>query len=165
MHMSTPEISKNRTRWSGGSSIQARLQSLRFYQLRLIHVLPDAYESLTSPCLRNNPWGKFPFVGFVAMFSAIGTLMMGALATGYHKRSELRKSQPVNSDEESDVHGENRPADHYVHGSAFMLESSNSSDLIRQRIIFQIISDTEGILSWNMHFLDKIYVGETKLPN
>ncbi|MBA0701043.1 hypothetical protein Goari_000079 [Gossypium aridum] len=25
-----------------------------------IHVLPDATENLTSPCLNENPWGKFP---------------------------------------------------------------------------------------------------------
>ncbi|MBA0795553.1 hypothetical protein Gohar_006407 [Gossypium harknessii] len=28
-----------------------------------IHVLPDATENLTSPCLNQNPWGKFPFAG------------------------------------------------------------------------------------------------------
>ncbi|CBI34138.3 unnamed protein product, partial [Vitis vinifera] len=41
-----------------------------------IHVLPDAFESLTSPCLSENPWANFPFTGFVAMLSAIGTLMV-----------------------------------------------------------------------------------------
>ncbi|XVF20966.1 hypothetical protein REPUB_Repub12eG0049600 [Reevesia pubescens] len=25
-----------------------------------IHILPEAIESLTSPCLNENPWGKFP---------------------------------------------------------------------------------------------------------
>nr|GMD31462.1 zinc transporter 5-like [Ipomoea batatas] len=40
-----------------------------------IHVLPDAFESLTSPCLKENPWGKFPFSGFVAMVAAIATLI------------------------------------------------------------------------------------------
>ncbi|KAK7837634.1 zinc transporter 1 [Quercus suber] len=67
---------------------------------RFIHVLPDAYQSLNSPCLSENPWGKFPFTGFVAMVSAIGTLLMEAFATGYQKRSELRKAQPLNADEE-----------------------------------------------------------------
>ncbi|BFG24656.1 hypothetical protein CerSpe_109300 [Prunus speciosa] len=27
-----------------------------------IHVLPDAFDNLTSPCLKENPWGKFPFI-------------------------------------------------------------------------------------------------------
>ncbi|KAL0306087.1 UNVERIFIED_CONTAM: Zinc transporter 1 [Sesamum radiatum] len=38
-----------------------------------IHILPDAFRTLTSPCLGENPWGKFPFAGFVAMMAAIGT--------------------------------------------------------------------------------------------
>lgn len=92
-----------------------------------VHVLPDANDSLTSPCLSENPWRRFPFTGFVAMVSAIGTLMMEAIATGYHKRSELRKPQPVDGDEENDH------AVHF-HGSA-----SNSSELIRHRIISQVI--------------------------
>ncbi|CAL9010505.1 unnamed protein product [Prunus brigantina] len=40
-----------------------------------IHVLPDAFDNLTSPCLKENPWGKFPFTGFVVMVAAIGTLI------------------------------------------------------------------------------------------
>lgn len=101
-----------------------------------IHVLPDAYESLTSPCLSENPWRQFPFAGFVAMLSAIGTLMMESLATGYHKRSELNKAQPFNGDEEiTDNHG----ANHHVHGSSFELERPNSTELIRHRIISQVI--------------------------
>lgn len=95
-----------------------------------IHVLPDAFASLTSPCVGGNLWGKFPFTGFVAMVSAIGTMMMEAFATGYQKRSELRKAQPVNADEESDGA--------HVHGPAFVSERSNSSDLIRHRIISQV---------------------------
>ncbi|QHN90808.1 Zinc transporter [Arachis hypogaea] len=41
-----------------------------------IHVLPDAFEKLTSPCLKEHPWAEFPFTGFVAMLSAIATLMV-----------------------------------------------------------------------------------------
>ena len=99
-----------------------------------IHVLPDAYQSLNSPCLSENPWGKFPFTGFVAMVSAIGTLLMEAFATGYQKRSELRKAQPLNADEEE---SDEAHAGH-VHGSISVLDESNSSDLIRHRIISQV---------------------------
>lgn len=99
-----------------------------------IHVLPDAYQSLNSPCLSENPWGKFPFTGFVAMVSAIGTLLMEAFATGYQKRSELRKAEPLNVDEEE---SDEAHAGH-VHGSISVLEKSNSSDLIRHRIISQV---------------------------
>ncbi|PPD76178.1 hypothetical protein GOBAR_DD26898 [Gossypium barbadense] len=57
-----------------------------------VHILPDAFESLTSPCLKeSSPWGKFPFSGFIAMMSAIGTLMIDAFATGYYERQHLSK--------------------------------------------------------------------------
>ncbi|KAB8472950.1 hypothetical protein FH972_025315 [Carpinus fangiana] len=52
-----------------------------------IHVLPDAFESLTSPCLDEKPWRTFPFAGFVAMTSAILTLMVDAFATSYYRSS------------------------------------------------------------------------------
>ncbi|CAL5346655.1 unnamed protein product [Camellia sinensis] len=101
-----------------------------------IHILPDAFNSLTSPCLSENPWQGFPFAGFIAMMSAIGTLMMEAFATGYHKRAELRKAQPVNGDEESD--GGGGPG--HVHGpAAIMLQRSDSSDLFRNRVISQVL--------------------------
>ncbi|KAB1200439.1 Zinc transporter 5 [Morella rubra] len=99
-----------------------------------IHVLPDAYESLRSPCLSENPWRKFPFTGFIAMLSAIGTLMMEAFATGYQKRSDLRKAQPVNADHDEETNGAHAG---HVHGSALVLERLDSSDLIRHRIISQ----------------------------
>uniref|UniRef100_A0A803QIQ2 Uncharacterized protein n=1 Tax=Cannabis sativa TaxID=3483 RepID=A0A803QIQ2_CANSA len=53
-----------------------------------IHVLPDAFEHLTSPCLKGTAW-EFPFTGFVAMMSAIATLMVDAFATSYYKNSHF----------------------------------------------------------------------------
>ncbi|XP_010922625.1 zinc transporter 8-like [Elaeis guineensis] len=52
-----------------------------------IHILPDAFENLTSLCLNDNPWGNFPFAGFGAMLGALGTLMVDTLATSYFTRS------------------------------------------------------------------------------
>lgn len=98
-----------------------------------VHILPDAFESLTSPCIDENSWGSFPFTGFFAMASAIGTMMMEAYATGFQRRSELRKAQPVEGDEEKGVELQ------HVHGSAFSLEKSGSSDLVRSRVIAQIL--------------------------
>ncbi|KAK9267248.1 hypothetical protein L1049_009670 [Liquidambar formosana] len=104
-----------------------------------IHVLPDAFASLTSPCLSDKPWGNFPFMGFVTMMSTILTLIIESFATGYHRRSELRKAQPV-QEEEGEESGEANAAAHHVHGPAFILERQlDSSDLIRHRIISQVL--------------------------
>ncbi|KAK1280774.1 Zinc transporter 8 [Acorus gramineus] len=68
-----------------------------------IHVLPDAFENLTSPCLDPHPWGDFPFAGFGAMVAAIGTLMVDSVATGYYNRSHFNKARPAVMSEEGDV--------------------------------------------------------------
>ncbi|KAF5764242.1 putative zinc/iron permease [Helianthus annuus] len=49
-----------------------------------MHVLPDSFDMLRSSCLADNPWHKFPFTGFVAMLSAIFTLMVDSMATSMY---------------------------------------------------------------------------------
>ncbi|MCL7029813.1 hypothetical protein MKW94_021669 [Papaver nudicaule] len=113
-----------------------------------IHVLPDAFENLTSPCLKENPWG-FPFTGFIAMMSAIGTLMVDTFATSYYKRSHYNKALPVNRDEEQigehagHVHVHTHATHGHAHGASFAnldtTVDSSSSELIRNRVISQVL--------------------------
>ena len=110
-----------------------------------IHVLPDAFDSLTSPCLGENPWGNFPFTGFVAMVSAIGTLMEDCLATTYFTRFHLIKAQSEESGDEEkaavEAH-EGHVHTHASHGHSHgIVDSSGSgpSQLIRHRVITQVI--------------------------
>ncbi|KAL9247337.1 hypothetical protein vseg_020779 [Gypsophila vaccaria] len=50
-----------------------------------IHILPDAFESLSNPCLKENPWANFPFTGLAAMVGAIGSLMIDSIATKHYR--------------------------------------------------------------------------------
>ncbi|KAK8711862.1 hypothetical protein V6N13_147122 [Hibiscus sabdariffa] len=93
-----------------------------------IHVLPDATENLTSPCLNENPWGKFPFAGLVAMAASIGTLMVDVFATSHYNKSCLHKIQQSNGgDEEKTLENENHVSIHthathgHAHGSVLEL--------------------------------------------
>ncbi|KAK4564230.1 hypothetical protein RGQ29_006346 [Quercus rubra] len=52
-----------------------------------MHVLPDSFDMLRSNCLKHNPWHNFPFSGFVAMLSAVATLMVDSMATSIHSRN------------------------------------------------------------------------------
>ncbi|PRQ30107.1 putative zinc/iron permease [Rosa chinensis] len=112
-----------------------------------IHVLPDAFESLTSPCLSQRPWGDFPFTGFIAMLSAIGTMMIDTFATSYYRRSHFNKALPVKDDQEMNgvhdghVHVHTHATHGHAHGSdAIVLEDSSSSfELVRRRIISQVL--------------------------
>ncbi|CAN1282117.1 Probable zinc transporter 10 [Linum perenne] len=45
---------------------------------------------LSSSCLADNPWHKFPFTGFVAMLSALATLLVDSVATSFYS-NKLRK--------------------------------------------------------------------------
>ncbi|KAI3921445.1 hypothetical protein MKW98_013379 [Papaver atlanticum] len=95
-----------------------------------IHILPDAFDDLTSPCLNEDPWGKFPFTGFIAMVSAMLTLMADSLAT---------VGATVGDDEQEagckmEVHT------HATHGHAHGSSLSSSADmLLRHRVITQVL--------------------------
>lgn len=112
-----------------------------------VHILPDAFRSLSSPCLGENPWGKFPFAGFVAMMAAIGTLMVDTVATSFYKNMHFDKSKLVSVDEEAGgedhaghVHIHTHSTHGHAHGAAAALPSHDMSvsDLVRQRIISQV---------------------------
>ncbi|KAJ0027914.1 hypothetical protein Pint_36705 [Pistacia integerrima] len=106
-----------------------------------IHVLPDAFKKLTSPCLHENPWGKFPFTGFVAMMATIGTLMVDASATSYYTKSHFNMSKPGKypGDEEmvQQHEGHVHVHTHGTHGHAHGAIPSADSELLRHRIISQ----------------------------
>ncbi|KAJ0960060.1 hypothetical protein J5N97_000175 [Dioscorea zingiberensis] len=111
-----------------------------------IHILPDAFENLTSPCLKDNPWHNFPFAGLAAMVAAIGTLMVDTMATSYYARSSTVEKTAVVLDEfksvdEGGVAVDMRAHTHATHGHAHgpAFSDHTSSDLIRHRIISQVL--------------------------
>ncbi|XP_078158955.1 zinc transporter 5-like isoform X2 [Carex rostrata] len=111
-----------------------------------IHILPDAIEKLTSPCLPESPWKDFPFAGFGAMIAAIGTLMMDTIATGYFSRRHFKKAASAVNDLEATVDAERRHADHvhvHTHGAAMVVDAATNGDgdsqLIRNRVISKVL--------------------------
>ncbi|KAG5240077.1 hypothetical protein OIU76_013477 [Salix suchowensis] len=111
-----------------------------------IHILPDAFKSLTSPCLSQNLWGRFPFTGFVAMMSAIGTLMVDSFASGFYKRMHFKESKTANNtdeetaeEHEGHVHVHTHATHGHAHVSASPSEDLALSELVRRRIISQVL--------------------------
>nr|POE75036.1 isoform 2 of zinc transporter 8 [Quercus suber] len=90
-----------------------------------IHILPDAFESLSSPCLGQNPWGNFPFTGFVAMLSASARPLSG--------------DEEQQGEHESHVHVHTHKTRGHAHGSAFVVEDLGSVVLLRHRVISQVL--------------------------
>lgn len=111
-----------------------------------VHILPEAFATLTSPCLSDAPWRKFPFAGFVAMMAAIGTLMLDTLATSFYKNMHFSKSKLASVDEEEaadddhagHLHVHTHATHGHAHGAALPSHDMSVSDLVRQRIISQV---------------------------
>ncbi|KAK1420132.1 hypothetical protein QVD17_21481 [Tagetes erecta] len=105
-----------------------------------IHILPDAFESLTSPCLKEHPWGDFPFTGFVAMVATILTLLFETSSAAYQLRSKVEKAAGGNEDEEENPRHISQVAAHthathgHAHGS-----SSGLSKIDRYRIVSKVL--------------------------
>lgn len=110
-----------------------------------IHVLPDAFDSLTSPCIGPTPWGDFPFAGFIAMLAAIGTLMVDTYATSYYQRRTSR----VKAEEEADEVGPSHSHGGHAHGRPMSLVESGSgeADVLRHRVISQVLWCYNNIIS------------------
>ncbi|KAL9254790.1 Zinc transporter 1-like protein [Drosera capensis] len=118
-----------------------------------IHILPDAFDSLTSPCLKQKVWSVFPFAGFGAMVGAIGTLMVDTWATGYYKRRHYRAEEAgkvKGLDEENGaghvhVHVHTHASHGHAHGPVVavgdeVVEGEMSRlELIRHRVTSQVL--------------------------
>ncbi|CAN6483642.1 unnamed protein product [Victoria cruziana] len=106
-----------------------------------IHVLPDAFENLSSSCLSDHPWHDFPFAGFIAL----GTLMIDAFATGYYNL-ELSNAAPLaEGDEEAHgsgavhMHADTHATHGHSHGPGAVPVLGKSDELVRHRIISQVL--------------------------
>ncbi|CAL9235231.1 unnamed protein product [Arabidopsis halleri] len=67
-----------------------------------MHVLPEAYEMLTSPCLTSEAW-EFPFTGFIAMITAILTLSVDSFATSFLYKTHCKASKRVSDGESGET--------------------------------------------------------------
>ncbi|WCJ33308.1 Zinc transporter 1 [Euphorbia peplus] len=109
-----------------------------------VHILPDAFQSLNSRRLDDHkPWGDFPFAGFVAMLSAMMTMMVECFATSYYKRCHISKDLGVvinvNGDEEKGKHEQAvHVHTHASHGHAHGSDRPDSTRF-RQRIVSQVL--------------------------
>lgn len=110
-----------------------------------VHILPEAFQSLTSPCLGENPWGNFPFTGFVAMMSAIATLMIDSFANGYYRRQHFNKpkqlllvDEEMSGDHAGHVHVHTHATHGHAHGSADSSQELGLPELIRKRVVSQV---------------------------
>ncbi|CAN0854982.1 Probable zinc transporter 10 [Linum grandiflorum] len=119
-----------------------------------MHVLPDSFDMLSSSCLADNPWHKFPFTGFVAMLSALVTLLVDSVATSFYG-NKLKKVmaegvvQPVDEGDRevgNDVvvgvdsnGGDGHVHHHGHHHGNGMKVADNGQQLMRYKVIAMVM--------------------------
>lgn len=120
-----------------------------------VHILPDAFDRLSSPCLVDGPWKKFPFAGMVAMLAAIATLVVDTIATGYFQRAAHAKKASAavgigdveaTTTDDHHEHGNGGHTHTHGHGVSAIIASSTAgtsddggAQLIRHRVISQVL--------------------------
>ncbi|XP_041023415.1 probable zinc transporter 10 [Juglans microcarpa x Juglans regia] len=108
-----------------------------------MHVLPDSFDMLWSDCLKENPWHKFPFSGFLAMLSAIVTLMVDSMATCIYSRKCNAGVTPdhninaVRADQEMAVVSAGHVHAHGQHHGA--KAGSGEIQLLRYRVVAMVL--------------------------
>ncbi|XP_015065312.1 fe(2+) transport protein 1-like [Solanum pennellii] len=103
-----------------------------------MHVLPDSFDMLSSSCLKEHPWHKFPFTGFVAMLIPTVTMAIDSIATSLY--SKKHKGGVVNpeGDQEMAVSG-NHVHSHHHHGSLSTKDGLDGKKLLRYRVIAMVL--------------------------
>ncbi|XP_023545036.1 probable zinc transporter 8 [Cucurbita pepo subsp. pepo] len=97
-----------------------------------MHVLPDSFNCLTSPCLPENPWRKFPFTTFIAMISAVMTLMLDSFSMSRYKK-ELMEAQVAEEEQNEGME---------IDDNSGREEGTNKklgAKLVRHRVIAQLL--------------------------
>ncbi|KAL4560030.1 hypothetical protein LXL04_032178 [Taraxacum kok-saghyz] len=96
-----------------------------------MHVLPDSFDCLTSQCLPENPWRKFPFTTFIAMLSAVLTLMVDSYAMSWYKKYSTPPEKRIEKVEQ-------KFSGHF-HGDGSSGLDSSTTQLRRYRVVAQVL--------------------------
>ncbi|KAF7047181.1 hypothetical protein CFC21_056137 [Triticum aestivum] len=111
-----------------------------------MHVLPDSFNNLNSPCLPEKPWRQFPFTTFVAMLAAVFTLMVDSLMlTFYNRKKKGGAPQDAGAPSSAAVANIESPepeAHWHGHGTALAKPDdaeAGQMQLRRNRVVVQVL--------------------------
>lgn len=109
-----------------------------------MHVLADAEDDLKSKCLLENPWRMFPFANFIAMGSALLTMMIESFMGAYKLRAMQREGQVKPLENGSNSLEKEDELKTLENGSIIVVEKQDvvnddeTSQLRRNRVIAQV---------------------------
>ncbi|KAG7979008.1 hypothetical protein I3843_05G108700 [Carya illinoinensis] len=104
-----------------------------------MHVLPDSFNNLTSDCLPETPWRKFPFATFVAMLSALLTLMVDSVALSHYKKRFAHELATGNGEQANQ--GTVEILEHVGHGhdKSGKDPPEDGTQLLSHRVVAQVL--------------------------
>ncbi|CAN6550367.1 unnamed protein product [Malus baccata var. baccata] len=105
-----------------------------------MHVLPDSFDCLTSECLPEHPWRKFPFTTFVAMLSAVLTLMVDSFSMSHYRKYLVRGA--ARGEDEENAKNSSSQIEPFGHGHDIKTEEGlddKDSQLLRYRVVAQVL--------------------------
>ncbi|XP_057971209.1 fe(2+) transport protein 1-like [Malania oleifera] len=101
-----------------------------------MHVMPDSFNDLTSYCLPEHPWRRFPFTTFVAMLSALATLMLDSFSTSCYQKGYLSGAPEPREQVKDESAKELVKGEHcHINNSTDQIESQ----LLRYRVVAQVL--------------------------
>lgn len=103
-----------------------------------MHVMPDSFDDLRSPCLPEKPWRKFPFTTFVAMLSAVATLMIDSFAMSLHRKHGVQIANSCMHVENGLAESPERQEGNVADSTDEAVGNAMASQLVRYRVIAQV---------------------------
>ncbi|GMH26034.1 hypothetical protein Nepgr_027877 [Nepenthes gracilis] len=112
-----------------------------------MHVMPDSWNDLTSPCLPETPWRAFPFTPFISMVSAYLTMMMDTFAMAFYGKSLSKQGTSITVTNGADGNGKVDHADlasDQLHGRGHghivqILFGDKETALLKNRVVAQVL--------------------------
>ncbi|KAI9073479.1 hypothetical protein K1719_027918 [Acacia pycnantha] len=104
-----------------------------------MHVLPDSYVALTSECLPENPWHKFPFTPFITMLAAILTLMVDSFSIGYFRKKISNKAIELNNVGGNEANMESKHGIDGHRGNEHLITIVGKEQLLKNRVVVQVL--------------------------
>ncbi|CAJ1931753.1 unnamed protein product [Sphenostylis stenocarpa] len=118
-----------------------------------MHVMPDSFQYLTSECLPERPWRKFPFTTFIAMVSAVLTLAIDSYSISFFKKKlaattangsgsletgEGKEAELFDHGDGHDLHAHGHGLDLHAHANG---DTTNvdAEQLLRNRVVAQVL--------------------------
>ena len=106
-----------------------------------MHVMPDSWNDLTSPCLPEKPWRIYPLTPFITMLAAYGTMMMDSFSTAYfQRRGEQSMLENGNGNGNGNANENGSGCGHHHGQIAAVLSDKDASRLLKDRVVAQVHS-------------------------